>query len=1168
VIAGNTFDGVSLSGANNNKVLGNCIGVAADGSTLIANSQAGVRIDQGSQHNIIGGDRAAGSCSGNCNTIAGNTQGGVLIGGAGTTGNTVRGNDIHDNGGLGINLQGGQEQASGVTANNDPTAYSAKPNDLMYFPVGVMSQYDTVKNLTWISGVLASKKPISDVVDLYASSAVDLSGFGPGEYYLGKAHPTAAGVFTMTVSGPLPMPFVSATATNPDGSTSEFGPVCGAPLGSGKIDSDGDGICDDWEIKGIDFNADGVVDLPLNTLGADPLHKDIFMEADYMNGFFSKDKPFDESLRRVVLAFANASVTTPGGTNGIALHMVGGDAGGYLDEGVDHADSVWFDQRGPGTYDDFQDIKLGSTGNACGTGSTDAHFGTLNDRSSPNCANVIGAKRLVFHYALFAHSYAEGPKSSGMANLPGTDFIVTVTSPSWEDGAREAAAAFGVSTTLTEWQDTQAATFMHEFGHTLGLRHGGGDNYNCKPNYFSIMNYLYQFENSGWTWKMPGIADGQVRRADRPLNYSREALNPLVKTALSETAGIGGPAGRRALWGHSGDAYISPADGSIDWNFNGVINAGMLGVFQDINWQKDQGTGCPPGRPADNTPLKGYDDWNNLVYNFRLSHAFTTGGNLPPVVKNSVEAVTADDQEIPSNVYLDSALGSTDYDQDSILNSNDNCPLVANANQQDSNGDGIGDACSLDTLAVNPGTISPSQTATVVVNFKMPVPANGAYLELSVSPAGIVSLPVTLTVPAGVTQYSFSVPGVNLSHEAKIDLSASWAVSAITSSLTIRPLGSWSTSTNMSNPRGMHTATLLKNGKVLVVGGYGGPSWGNTYPELYDPATNTWAYAGSTGGGSYQNNMFAHTATLLSSGEVLVVGGATYSPCCYGTKGVMLYHPDTNTWSPSPQTYDFRDYHTATLLPNGKVLVAGGNQGGDQNPSYKTTEIYDPATNTWSRAKDMIFARQNHFAILLPSGKVLVGSGTARDGWLLTSTELYDPATNTWTQSGDMLNAHLGVTPVLLPGGQVLIVGGNNNSSWESAEEYNPQTGAWQSVADMPLIRIQNAVTLLSNGQVLVAGGDSYIRSAGDQYKLNTLIYNPKTNTWTEAALLNHARLNAVSVLLPSGKVLITGGYNYTDPNIWDPMNGIYTRTAELYSLTSHVPTGRLIYVPIIMKGN
>lgn len=143
-------------------------------------------------------------------------------------------------------------------------------------------------------------------------------------------------------------------------------------------------------------------------------------------------------------------------------------------------------------------------------------------------------------------------------------------------------------------------------------------------------------------------------------------------------------------------------------------------------------------------------------------------------------------------------------------------------------------------------------------------------------------------------------------------------------------------------------------------------------------------------------------------------------------------------------------------------------------------------------------------------------------------------------------------------------MGGNNNAAWASAEEYNPQTGDWHSVADMPLVRIQNTVTHLNTGQVLVAGGDTWFRSAGTQNKLNTLIYDPETDTWSQAALLNFAHLNAVSVLLPSGKVLVTGGYDYTDPNIWDPMNGVYTKGGELFQPPTPLVLDRFVYLPLI----
>ena len=159
MISGNLLDGVALSAVDHNQVKGNCIGVGPDGVYTFPNGHSGVRIDAGSTNNLIGGDRASGACKDTCNTIAHNTQWGVIIADAGTTGNTVRGNDIYQNGKLGINLEGGFEQGNGVTANNPPEDYPFHPNDLMYHPVGVMAHYDFATNHTLISGVLPWRPP-------------------------------------------------------------------------------------------------------------------------------------------------------------------------------------------------------------------------------------------------------------------------------------------------------------------------------------------------------------------------------------------------------------------------------------------------------------------------------------------------------------------------------------------------------------------------------------------------------------------------------------------------------------------------------------------------------------------------------------------------------------------------------------------------------------------------------------------------------------------------------------------------------------------------------------------------------------------------------------------------------------------------------------------------
>ncbi|KFA91674.1 Kelch repeat-containing protein, partial [Archangium violaceum] len=177
----------------------------------------------------------------------------------------------------------------------------------------------------------------------------------------------------------------------------------------------------------------------------------------------------------------------------------------------------------------------------------------------------------------------------------------------------------------------------------------------------------------------------------------------------------------------------------------------------------------------------------------------------------------------------------------------------------------------------------------------------------------------------------------------------------------------WVRTGNMSSPRvAGHTATLLPSGKVLVAAGADmGPGPLDT-SELYDPATGTWAPPIQM-----TSRRMDHTATLLPSGKVLVAGGYVHVSDTSDSNGpsatAELYEPATGTWSPTGSMLSPRQYHTATLLPSGKVLVTGG---GDNSG-----ELYDPVTGTWARTDAMSTSRGKHTATLLPSGKVLVAGG-------------------------------------------------------------------------------------------------------------------------------------------------------------------------------------------------
>ena len=185
---------------------------------------------------------------------------------------------------------------------------------------------------------------------------------------------------------------------------------------------------------------------------------------------------------------------------------------------------------------------------------------------------------------------------------------------------------------------------------------------------------------------------------------------------------------------------------------------------------------------------------------------------------------------------------------------------------------------------------------------------------------------------------------------------------------------SWTTIAGLAAARAEHTATLLPSGKVLIIGGSGG-TLTDQLPELYDPTSNTWSSAGSM-----IDNRSEASATLLRNGDVLVAGGYD-SIAPYVLRSAELYHPTTNTWASAGSFRDERGLHSATLLPNGKVLVAGG-QGityGSFATYWASAEEYDPAANTWSDAGTMSAPHPWPNAILLPNGKVIVIGGRTAD---------------------------------------------------------------------------------------------------------------------------------------------------------------------------------------------
>jgi N-acetylneuraminic acid mutarotase len=345
---------------------------------------------------------------------------------------------------------------------------------------------------------------------------------------------------------------------------------------------------------------------------------------------------------------------------------------------------------------------------------------------------------------------------------------------------------------------------------------------------------------------------------------------------------------------------------------------------------------------------------------------------------------------------------------------------------------------------------------------------------------------------------------------------------------------SFSTTGALIGNRAGHSATLLRNGRVLVVGGFNG-TVRLTSSELYNPATGTW-----TATGALTTGRTTHTATLLSNGKVLATGG--HVSASGSTATCELYDPATATWTATGVMATPRGNHTATLLPNGKVLVVGGFNRNTSSAVF-TAELYDPVTGSWTVTGAMATARNFHTATLLLNGRVLVAGG-ASDGLQyasLSSTEVYDPATGVWTATGSMLSARQGHTATLLPDGRVLFAGVFHQGYFGAgAELYDPASGTSTPTGALGTARGVHTATLLPDGKVLAAGGNYNSLNAPTTIALSSVeLYNPATGTWTATGSLNAARSTHVAILLPNGQVLVAAGY-YVNGNV-------QLSSAELY---------------------
>ncbi|XYH98161.1 Kelch repeat-containing protein [Sorangium sp. So ce1128] len=312
------------------------------------------------------------------------------------------------------------------------------------------------------------------------------------------------------------------------------------------------------------------------------------------------------------------------------------------------------------------------------------------------------------------------------------------------------------------------------------------------------------------------------------------------------------------------------------------------------------------------------------------------------------------------------------------------------------------------------------------------------------------------------------------------------------------------------------TATLLSSsGKVLVTGGFRlGEHLASA--EVYDPTDNTWSLAAPMSAARRY-----HTATLLQEDQVLVVGGEGEDRRAT-IDAVELYDPKTDAWITRASMGTARRSHSATLLRNGKVLVAGGVTG--VGPSFAllySAELYDPAADTWTSAARMNFARNGHAATCLPDGKVLVAGGASYDA-ALGSAEIYDPDTDKWTTTGSMRSKDgwFLASMTQLHNGEVLAV------SEAGTERYNPIAGTWSSTSPMIIHHGGYSATTLHNGKVLVVGAFSGV---DNEVSRRAQLYDPEADTWTVTAPAGAAYAEHTATRLPNGDVLLVGFSDYPE---------------------------------------
>jgi hypothetical protein len=356
----------------------------------------------------------------------------------------------------------------------------------------------------------------------------------------------------------------------------------------------------------------------------------------------------------------------------------------------------------------------------------------------------------------------------------------------------------------------------------------------------------------------------------------------------------------------------------------------------------------------------------------------------------------------------------------------------------------------------------------------------------------------------------------------------------------------------MTTPRALHAAVALHDGHILICGGTVNANVGGVLEtaEIYDPLAGNFTPTGSMNAARQ-----GHTATVLPHGEVLITGGQKNIGFRAALASAEIYDPGSGTFRPTGSMSTPREGHTATLLRDGRVLIAGGSPNGITTTS--TAEVYNPRTGRFTTISPMNVPREAHTATLLKSGKVLVaggGRGGMPGGYIVYANgEIFDPASNTFSMvNARMVNDRVGQAATLLDDGRVLLAGGKSGkilspfgggnlsslAPLNTAEVFDPESRSFSAVGRMQATHYLADVTTLENGMVLVSGGwNSYGTIIGGQRFAD--LFDPTRNIFSGGADFHVARLNQSDTLMPDGDVMVAGGIDG---------NGNVTATVEFYS--------------------